>query len=535
MATQIEIWCSFASLADGAFFLAATVADTEPAYSYVGPLATGKLAFFRARRHNTTYDLYSDWSPIITLSGGYPQGANMFPPNTTQSSISSLIGIGVEAIRGQAVKSVRLMERVDGTMVAEHELLDREAIHNHPGVAGFVRGPSSVGGSLTLEATPESLSEVLCALAGAPVTTDVAPPVAPGAPTVVVEGAAGAVNYSYTIVAGNAQGDSAASGATAITTGNAALTDDNYNAISWLPVQGALYYKVLRGGALVATVYGLTYNDQAMATSVYAAPASGTGKKQLWNTGLNQLTVTLNELQGNVYQATAGCIAKTLALGFDKSQKTPLRAKVDFVGLWQNRGLTASQCGLDTAGFDPLGAIGVAPTTVTMIGGVIASVQKADYSIDRADDEKQILSGYTGAHGHYLKGGKHTCKQTLYFDTDAEMQAFFGQAATTGVYGLASNIFYYPIETVSTLPVNGSGIINQVGLWFPYAAFKKVGLAIKGKDAIMQDIEITPAIDPVTGFDVAIYVVNSQSNAAIVTPGTLMTGVDAGLMFPYSN
>ncbi len=105
------------------------------------------------------------------------------------------------------------------------------------------------------------------------------PPAATTAPSVTVDGTAGTTEYQYQIVASNAGGDSAASPATTVTTGNATLSTANYNALSWTAATDASEYKVLRqvggtgGFELLAVTSATTLSDQGQYTPSAYTPA----------------------------------------------------------------------------------------------------------------------------------------------------------------------------------------------------------------------------------------------------------------------
>src|SRR5207248_2996568 len=89
-------------------------------------------------------------------------------------------------------------------------------------------------------------------------------------------GTTGATSYTYAVSAISVNGgETAASGATQTTTGNATLNSTNYNAISWSPVSGAVSYKVYRTASsgtpsstgLIGTTSALTLNDTGLGGS----------------------------------------------------------------------------------------------------------------------------------------------------------------------------------------------------------------------------------------------------------------------------
>lgn len=78
-------------------------------------------------------------------------------------------------------------------------------------------------------------------------TTSVSKVIAPAAPTVTATGTTGSTVYEYCIVAKDGNGNCSPVGpAKRISNGNSVLSNSNYNALSWAPVQGAASYEVYR-------------------------------------------------------------------------------------------------------------------------------------------------------------------------------------------------------------------------------------------------------------------------------------------------
>ncbi|WCK55440.1 tail fiber domain-containing protein [Aneurinibacillus sp. Ricciae_BoGa-3] len=102
----------------------------------------------------------------------------------------------------------------------------------------------------------------------------------PAAPTVTATGTTATTSYSYYIVARDRNGRTTkVSPVTTITNGNATLSANNYNAISWPAIAGAATYDVLKGNTSTALATGLTatsVNDTGQATSSYTAPTRNT-------------------------------------------------------------------------------------------------------------------------------------------------------------------------------------------------------------------------------------------------------------------
>lgn len=97
----------------------------------------------------------------------------------------------------------------------------------------------------------------------------------PSAPTVAAQGTTGSTTWAYKVTAFSDTGETLASTATQITDGNATLSNDNYNEITWSTVTGAVAYGVYRttaGGTPSSTgflikVEGVSYNDKGKAGS----------------------------------------------------------------------------------------------------------------------------------------------------------------------------------------------------------------------------------------------------------------------------
>ena len=544
MPTIIEIWRSTTGTTPEDFTLLASPADSAPFYALDSPVVPGQLYIYKARRKDTSSGLFSAFSAFVFARGPWPGqfpyfgGLMPIENPVTNVGFNSKIGIGVEPVSGSLVQANRLLNRVSGSLVSDLALLEQQAIRNHPGSIGVVRGVSKVGGGLVLEATPESNDELLSSFFGAPVTTTVSGPTTPlTAPTAAVIGTAGAVTIAYSLIARNAQGDSTASTAVTVTTANATLNATNYVQLSWNAVSFATSYVLLKGTAILGIVIGLTLQDTGQATAgVYAAPAAATGNTQTWKNGLTMLPVSLLEQRGASVFGYGGCQGNKLSIKYDKTQSTPLQISAEMMALYEIVGYTQTQLGLNTAGFDPLGDYGVAPTTVVYFAGIPADCGSFTADIDNALGEKQVLAGYTGPNAFFKQENKgHSFKATLYFSSESEYQRYFGQVSPSGPYGVGRAVNYFPVSIVTTSPVNAAGIVNQMALTLPYATYRKVGAPIKDKGAIMQDVEIGAYIDPVTATDVIVQVVNSRSNSSIVTPGTLVTPVPTNSQFPYTN
>lgn len=104
-------------------------------------------------------------------------------------------------------------------------------------------------------------------------------------PIVTPQGTAGAVTWTYKIVARKTSTEqfSAASTGGTTTTGNATLTSTNYNRIAWTAVTGANRYDIYRTAAggtpattgLIGTTANTFFNDTGVAGDGSTAPATG--------------------------------------------------------------------------------------------------------------------------------------------------------------------------------------------------------------------------------------------------------------------
>ena len=544
----IEIWVSVSGISPEDFSLLATVPDGA-FYELATPLIPGQLYIYKARRYDASQAAYSAFCPLVFARGPWP-GALSFPGGfmsfttqenpTTQVGFNSKIGIGMEPGAGQLSLAARLLNRVSGSLLSDLSLIEQMAIRNHPGSPGVVRGISKVGGGLVLEVTPESCDEILCAYFGAPATTGAAGPAALAlAPVATVVGAAGTTALTYSVIARNAQGDSLASPVVTVNTANAALSAANYVQLTWNAVPYATSYVVLKGTNILGIAGGLSLQDTGQATSgVYAAPAASAGNIQTWKNGLSMLPVSLLEQRGASVFGFGGCNGNKLSISWDKTQSTPFQMTAEMMALYEILGYTQAQTGLNTAGFDPLGDYGVAPSTVAYFAGALADCQSYKADLDNNLGEKHTLSGFIGPNGFFKQDNKgHSFSATLYFSTEAEYQRYFGQLPGTpvGPYGVQRAINYFPVLIVTTAPANAAGIVNQFILSLPYCSYQKVGAPIKDKGAIMQDVELKAYIDPVTGTDVVIQVVNSRSNSNIISPQGLVTPVPSNAQFPWVN
>jgi hypothetical protein len=128
----------------------------------------------------------------------------------------------------------------------------------------------------------------------------------PAAPTITNAGTAGAVTWSYKVVAfsgnGTTLGSTPASAAGSTTTGNATLTSANYNIVTWARVTGAAFYKIYR------TAAGTTPSTTGEIAQVDATIENATG--------LQPATYVLNDTALTADGTTAPTTNTTGAVSF---------------------------------------------------------------------------------------------------------------------------------------------------------------------------------------------------------------------------
>jgi hypothetical protein len=145
----------------------------------------------------------------------------------------------------------------------------------------------------------------------------------PAAPTVTVQGTAGATTWGYKVTAYDGLGETLASTETQVTTGNATLTGSNFNRIVPSRVNGAISYKIYRttaGGTpsttgLIGTLAGgaatFQFDDTGLAGSGSAPSANTTGSASIATyLGVNN-TAPSNRLSINT-ATTADSLAQAL-------------------------------------------------------------------------------------------------------------------------------------------------------------------------------------------------------------------------------
>jgi parallel beta-helix repeat protein len=135
----------------------------------------------------------------------------------------------------------------------------------------------------------------------------------PAAVTLSTSGTAGSTTYGYRVSALDGLGETLASTETTIATGNATLTGTNKINISWVPVGGAVQYKVYRSTSagtpattgLIATIAGnvATVSDTGLAASGVVPTANTTGNASLGGGSLTLGTASMSN--GNLVFANS--------------------------------------------------------------------------------------------------------------------------------------------------------------------------------------------------------------------------------------
>ena len=538
MTQVIEIWRSVTNTDLSDFTLVQTVPDgawsLSNNWSWVNtPVNSAQLYIYITRRFDSVSGLYSPFTALRMITGPEPQGNNMNINSTTYPGFGVRAAIGIEATYNALAKATTYLEYVSGAFTGGPEIAESDASRGVPGVTRVVRVRGDYTGQFVFELTPESMDEMFCLGMGAPVTTTVAVPATPLILAGAIVGTPGAVTGIYTVIAVNAQGDSAASPALTLTTLNAVLNGTNYVSLTITPVQGAVYYKILKGAALLGTTNTLSFLDQGQATSAYAAPSAPAGKQQLWSTNGAFLSGSLSMISGPINKIYGGVVAGKYGLKFDPKNKKPFRLTADLVAASVFAGLTQSQLGLNSAATDLLGGFTEAVATL-QIAGSIADAETWGIDVDRNFKQKHSGTGYFAPSGQYLGGAKHKLMAKLWFSSDSEKQRFWGDVNAAGAYSLQAGILYFPVQLAMSQPVNAGGIVNSFGAYGANMTYKIVHETSNGKDeAIMQDVELLPLVDPgVTATDLQIWNINSRTNANIITPGTAITGLPANAFMP---
>lgn len=191
----IELWRSATGIADDDFSLLQAL--PEPAGGFTAaapfgfpdaPVVPYQLLIYKARRV-TASGTASAFSPPVYARGPWPQSGRTFARNPDMSTViqntniglRSKMGFALEAIEGQPVKSQVLLDRAAGSPDMDLEQIKRKSLRSNTGYTGALAGKATVAGSgIAVEPCPESITPVLCAFLGTPVTT-ATPAVAGGA------------------------------------------------------------------------------------------------------------------------------------------------------------------------------------------------------------------------------------------------------------------------------------------------------------------------------------------------------------------
>jgi hypothetical protein len=178
-----------------------------------------------------------------------------------------------------------------------------------------ITGDLTVAGSVGIGTdTPQTALEVVGA-----VTVSQLP--APDAPTVTAEGITGTTTWGYKVSATDGLGETLGSTETTITDGNAILDADDFNRITWTPVEGAIEYKIYRTTAegtpddvgLIGTVSAgdtLELDDTGLSATDAEPTTNTTGGASFSGRVSGADAVAANEFitlgQGNALFQTAG-------------------------------------------------------------------------------------------------------------------------------------------------------------------------------------------------------------------------------------
>jgi hypothetical protein len=146
----------------------------------------------------------------------------------------------------------------------------------------------------------------------------------PSAPTVTPVGTTGAATWTYAISAVNANGgETLASSGGSTTTGDATLSVNNLNRITWTPVAGAKQYKIYRTAhgtspatnGLIGTVTSTnTFDDTGIATSSSSTGATYDNSANVLIDSSGDITGTPTQLTGSTTANGSGTNSTTLIL-----------------------------------------------------------------------------------------------------------------------------------------------------------------------------------------------------------------------------
>lgn len=196
--SQIEIWRSVTGVSEDDFSLLATLAESNPPNAGGenfpnSPVIPYQLYIYKARRVDTASGAASAFSSLVYARAPWPVlttfTRNPDMSTTTQNTntgIRSKMGFGLETTENQPVKAQVLLDRASGSPNMELEQITRKTLRNNVGLAGGLAGKATVAGTgINVEPCPESITGLLCAFLGTPVSTVTAPVAASAGPPVV--------------------------------------------------------------------------------------------------------------------------------------------------------------------------------------------------------------------------------------------------------------------------------------------------------------------------------------------------------------
>jgi hypothetical protein len=266
-------------------------------------------------------------------------------------------------------------------------------------------------------------------------------------------------------------------------------------------------------------------------TAIAGPPARNS---HLWKNTFGFIPFTITEQKGPYYFATTGCRVGRLTFSVRKTQDRPVFVNANVWGVHQLRYDVEADTGLDTAGVDTLEHYPAVSARMVQDGSLWAGVQDVEINIDKQLERVDELDGYRGM-GHYSRGSEVRMEATVYFSTDREFKAYFGQSsATVAPYGLTMAIRPSQVELRISAPENAAGYINELNVRLYRAVYSAVGQPVAGRDAIMQRVTCTPMYDAVLGTDFDIEVVNGETNANIILPSVAIPVVPANAGTSYS-
>ncbi len=551
MAITIEIWRSVTSTTPEDFTLLASIPDASP-FSFVDtdqiPQA---LYIYKARRHDSVTDLYTDFSPLVFARGAWPIGVATMALSVV-SGRQSILATAIQADEVTPAKAAHIQPRISGD---SEMTLDDPSVEDLNGTATTesesVPGESDVSAAYDIVVRPEIITDLLCALMGAPSTSaggGTAPLIAVGTPSTTGGTLLDNVDYYFKtayIRSDAPEGYTLPGPEGTANTGTGGTNTNKISIASPAAQTGATTYAVyvgtIMGGAkyLVGTqtigspylfTTALTAGQQALA----AIPV-GAYNIHTWSTGFSQLPITIVDKQGATRFVNVGCRCAGLKVSFDKTGKKAVSFNWDWKALNQFPTDSDASCGLNTAAADVLAAFGLSQVWCSIAGGAVASTngKMVDLTITPILEPVPTLNGYRGPLQHAVTGMNISGSLNLYFDGEAALKSFFGvNDNQTAPYGATRRKLTTTLTVTMRSEINSSGFYNQIIFTLPKIQYKKNKRNIDGPTLTMQGIDFVAQYNVGTGVAGTIKVHNALSNGTIITPGTSMTVVPANGVQP---